>query len=41
MGAFSIYSGFLYNDLYSKSFNLFGSGFYPDPDKYGGMYSIK
>ena len=34
MGGFSVYAGLMYNDVFSKAFNIFGSAWYPPTDRY-------
>ncbi|XP_060078053.1 V-type proton ATPase 116 kDa subunit a 1-like isoform X2 [Ylistrum balloti] len=41
MGAFSLYTGLLYNDFYSKSVNIFGSAWYPIDPQTNNTYTLK
>ncbi|ESO03533.1 hypothetical protein HELRODRAFT_187042 [Helobdella robusta] len=34
MGIFSVYSGIMYNDVFAKPINIFGSAWYASPSKY-------
>jgi len=34
MGAFSVYAGLMYNDVFAKSINIFGSAWFPGNDRY-------